>query len=102
MKSDRITNWPKEERPRERLLAEGADPGDVRQLTCYAGIVGRHSAIPSLAVFYPIIGAETPAIIQYRTWNDSRLCMVPVRVDKTQSAAETIPSGAWMLDPAAL
>ncbi len=25
MKSDRIKNWPKEERPRERLLAEGAD-----------------------------------------------------------------------------
>jgi DNA repair protein RadC len=25
MKSDRIRNWPKEERPRERLLAEGAD-----------------------------------------------------------------------------
>lgn len=24
-KSDRIKNWPKEERPRERLLAEGAD-----------------------------------------------------------------------------
>jgi DNA repair protein RadC len=24
MKSDRIKNWPKEERPRERLLAEGA------------------------------------------------------------------------------
>jgi len=25
MKSDRIKNWPKQERPRERLLAEGAD-----------------------------------------------------------------------------
>jgi len=25
MKSDRIKNWPKEERPRERLLSEGAD-----------------------------------------------------------------------------
>ncbi len=25
MKSDRIKNWPKEERPRERLPAEGAD-----------------------------------------------------------------------------
>lgn len=25
MKSDRIKNWPKKERPRERLLAEGAD-----------------------------------------------------------------------------
>ena len=25
MKSDRIKNWPKEERPRERLLAEGAE-----------------------------------------------------------------------------
>jgi DNA repair protein RadC len=25
MKSDRIKNWPKEERPRERLLTEGAD-----------------------------------------------------------------------------
>jgi DNA repair protein RadC len=25
MKSDRIRNWPKQERPRERLLAEGAD-----------------------------------------------------------------------------
>lgn len=25
MKSDRITNWPKEERPRERLFAEGVD-----------------------------------------------------------------------------
>jgi DNA repair protein RadC len=25
MKSDRIKNWPKEERPRERLLAKGAD-----------------------------------------------------------------------------
>jgi DNA repair protein RadC len=25
MKSDRIKNWPKEERPREWLLAEGAD-----------------------------------------------------------------------------
>jgi DNA repair protein RadC len=25
MKSDRIKNWPKEERPRERLIAEGAD-----------------------------------------------------------------------------
>ena len=25
MKSDRIKNWPEEERPRERLLAEGAD-----------------------------------------------------------------------------
>jgi DNA repair protein RadC len=24
MKSDRIKNWPKETRPRERLLAEGA------------------------------------------------------------------------------
>jgi DNA repair protein RadC len=25
MKSDRIKNWPKEERPRERLLADGAE-----------------------------------------------------------------------------
>ena len=25
MKSDRIEDWPKEERPRERLLAEGAE-----------------------------------------------------------------------------
>lgn len=25
MKSDSIKNWPVEERPRERLLAEGAD-----------------------------------------------------------------------------
>lgn len=25
MKSDRIKNWPKDERPRERLLKEGAD-----------------------------------------------------------------------------
>jgi len=25
MKSDRIKNWPKEERPRERLMAEGSE-----------------------------------------------------------------------------
>jgi DNA repair protein RadC len=25
MKSDRIKNWPKQERPRERLIAEGAE-----------------------------------------------------------------------------
>ena len=25
MKSDRIKNWPKQERPREKLLAEGAE-----------------------------------------------------------------------------
>jgi DNA repair protein RadC len=25
MKSDRIKNWPKEERPRERLIAEGPE-----------------------------------------------------------------------------
>lgn len=83
----------------EETVAAGDKLGaaDVRQLSCYSGIVGRHSTkTPSLAVFYPLVGNETPEIIQYRTWNDSSLCMVPVRLDKVQPPEEAIPSGSWM------
>jgi len=41
MKSDRIKNWPKEERPRERLLAEGADKLTVAELLAIILRVGQ-------------------------------------------------------------
>src|SRR5512139_503187 len=41
MKSDRIKNWPKEERPRERLLAEGADKLTEAELLAIILRVGR-------------------------------------------------------------
>jgi 5-methylcytosine-specific restriction enzyme subunit McrC len=69
---------------------------DARQLTCYAGIVGQMPPSPSLAVFYPLVGDRDSSVIQYRTWNDCRLCLVPVRVDRRQTTADVIPSGAWM------
>jgi len=41
MKSDRIKNWPKEERPRERLLAEGAEKQTDANLLAVILRVGR-------------------------------------------------------------
>ena len=43
MKSDRIKNWPKEERPRERLLAEGADKLTEAELLAIILRVGQGS-----------------------------------------------------------
>jgi 5-methylcytosine-specific restriction enzyme subunit McrC len=84
----------------EVTLVDGSrlGPADARQLTCYGGIVGRHAEVPNLAVFYPLVGDRTPTITEYRTWNDSRLYLVPVRVDRAQPAADTIPIGPWMTD----
>lgn len=41
MKSDRIKDWPKEERPREKLLAEGADKQTDANLLAVILRVGR-------------------------------------------------------------
>ena len=41
MKSDRIKNWPKEERPREKLLAEGAEKQADANLLAIILRVGR-------------------------------------------------------------
>jgi len=45
MKSDRIKNWPKAERPREKLLAEGADKQTDANLLAVILRVGRGTLI---------------------------------------------------------
>lgn len=70
--------------------------GDVRQLTCYAGLVARESRLPRLAIFYPSVGEGDAKVAQYKGWNDTHLFLVPVCVDKKQEAAQYIPAGEWM------
>lgn len=41
MKSDRIKNWPKEERPRERLRAEGAEKLTDAELLAITSVWGK-------------------------------------------------------------
>ena len=48
MKSDRIKNWPKEERPRERLLAEGADKLTEAELLAIILRVGDRALVQDL------------------------------------------------------
>ena len=58
MKSDRIKNWPKEERPRERLLAEGADKLTEAELLLAGGTVTSVpiSTVPMLISFRVLSG----------------------------------------------
>jgi hypothetical protein len=61
MKSDRIKNWPKEERPRERLLAEGAGNLTEAELLAIILRVGQGTfkeGITSLNLLFQLTGAE--------------------------------------------
>jgi 5-methylcytosine-specific restriction enzyme subunit McrC len=70
-------------------------PADIRQLSCYAGIHGAENGCPNVAIFYAHVGDEGRGVHEYRTWNDSPLRLVPVRLDQRVDAAMTLPAGAW-------
>jgi 5-methylcytosine-specific restriction endonuclease McrBC regulatory subunit McrC len=68
---------------------------DIRQLTTYAALFqakqkNMTGRTPELAIFYPRIGAAF-STRRHRTWNDSRLHVVPIRVSGWSSPADVLP-----------
>jgi 5-methylcytosine-specific restriction endonuclease McrBC regulatory subunit McrC len=70
--------------------------GDVRQLTVYAELARRNVMQPldkpSLALLYPFVGTDSQCLPDHgKTWNDSDLWLVPVRVARQAEPSNILP-----------
>ena len=90
--ADALTFASDDTAPAGRFLS----PDDLRQLTVYAELSRRNlgDPLPSLALFYPFVGEGKFAIDVTRTWNDTVLSLVPIRLSRSAGLTGALPESA--------